>query len=147
MKPKSSELTFLKPLTEKRCPLPYFTAPVKAGFPSPADDYMEEKLDLNEHLIQHPAATFFVRVEGDSMKGAGILKGDLLIVDRALEASNGKIVIAVINGEFTVKRIRKVQETVFLEAENPHYPPIQIDPNWDFQVWGVVTYVIHKCMR
>jgi len=138
-------------VTVKRCPLPFFTAPVKAGFPSPADDYMEEKLDLNEHLIQHPAATFFVRVEGDSMKGAGIHKGDILIVDRALEASNGKIVIAIINGEFTVKRIRKEgiqgQETVYLEAENPRYPPIQIDPNWDFQVWGVVTYVIHKCMR
>ena len=141
MKP---ELTFLTPKPGSPCPLPYFEAPVKAGFPSPADDYMEQKLDLNEHLIQHPAATFFVRVDGDSMQGAGIQKGDLLIVDRALEASNGKIVLAVINGEFTVKRIRRVQNSLFLEAENPHYPPLQIDPSWDFQVWGVVTFVIHK---
>lgn len=125
--------------------LPLFAVPVKAGFPSPAEDYLEQNLDLNEHLIQHPAATFFVRVDGESMKGAGIHKDDILIVDRSLEPSNGKIVIAVINGEFTVKRIRLHQEKVFLEPENPQFSPIEINPNWDFQVWGVVTYVIHKC--
>ena len=124
---------------------PLFAVPVKAGFPSPAEDYLEQNLDLNEHLIQHPAATFFVRVDGESMKGAGIHKDDILIVDRSLEPTNGKIVIAVINGEFTVKRIRLHQDKVFLEPENPQFSPIEINPNWDFQVWGVVTYVIHKC--
>src|SRR5271170_7219676 len=99
-----SELKLFKPKKEKSCALPLFAAPVKAGFPSPADDFMEERLDLNEHLIQHPAATFFVRVDGDSMQGAGIHKGDILIVDRALEPMSGRIVVAVIDGAFTVKR-------------------------------------------
>jgi len=126
--------------------LPFFAVPVQAGFPSPAEDYHEQNLDLNEHLIQHPAATFFVRVDGDSMKGAGIHKGDILIVDRALEASNGRIVVAVINGEFTVKRIRLADGKVALEPENPQYTTLHIDPSADFRVWGVVTFVIHKCL-
>lgn len=117
---------------------------VKAGFPSPADDYLEQQLDLNEHLIQHPAATFFVRVDGESMKGAGIHRGDILIVDRSLETTSGRIVIAVINGEFTVKRLRIENGSIQLEADNPHYPPIRIQNDWDFQVWGVVTYIIHQ---
>lgn len=125
--------------------LPLFSVPVRAGFPSPAEDYLEQNLDLNEHLIQHPAATFFVRVEGDSMRGAGIHKGDILIVDRALETSNGKIVVAVINGEFTVKRIRIAENRVFLEPENPQYSSMEVPPESDFRVWGIVTYVIHKC--
>lgn len=126
--------------------LPLFAVPVHAGFPSPAEDYLEQSLDLNEALIQHPAATFFVRVDGDSMKGAGIRRGDLLIVDRALEPTNGKIVIAVVNSEFTVKRIRMIQDKIFLEPENPDYKPLEIDKEADFKVWGVVTYVIHKCL-
>lgn len=126
--------------------LPLFVVPVKAGFPSPAEDYLEENLDLNEYLIKHAAATFFVRVDGDSMKGAGIHRGDILIVDRALEPSNGKIVVAVINGEFTVKRIRIEKTKVFLEPENPKYVPIEINPESDFEVWGVVTFVIHSCL-
>lgn len=125
--------------------LPFFAVPVKAGFPSPAEDFLEQNLDLNEHLVQHPAATFFVRVDGDSMKGAGIHSGDILIVDRALEAANGKIVIAFINGEFTVKRFRKGAGKVFLDPENPQYQTIEVSPHSDFRVWGVVTYVIHKC--
>lgn len=128
------------------CPLPYFETPVRAGFPSPAADDHEQQLDLNAHLIQHPAATFFVRVDGDSMIGAGIHRGDLLVVDRALEATNGKIVVAVVNGEFTVKRLKKMGELCVLEADNPRYPSLPIDPSWDFQIWGVVTYVIHKAV-
>lgn len=127
---------------------PLFLNPVQAGFPSPAEDYIERKLDLNEHLIEHPAATFFVRVEGDSMLGAGIHKGDILIVDRSLEAVNGRIIIAVLNGEFTVKRLKKDGDAIYLVPENPKFPKIQIEPSWDFQVWGVVTYVIHNvCSR
>lgn len=126
------------------CPIPYFLSPVAAGFPSHADDYSEQALDLNDHLIQHPAATFFVQAGGDSMEGVGIRKGDTLIVDRALEASDGKIVVAVLNGDFTVKRLRIEGEKIFLQAENPNYPILPIEKETDFQVWGVVTYVIHK---
>lgn len=137
-------LQFFRP-ENTSLPLPYFEAPVRAGFPSPAGDYMEQRLDLNEHLIQHPAATFFIRVDGDSMKGAGIHAGDILIVDRSIEPTSGKIVIAVVSGEFTVKRIRLIGQEIWLEPENPNYPPMRIDPSWEFQIWGVVTYVIHKC--
>lgn len=125
-------------------PLPSFDESVAAGFPSPAGDYVEKQLDLNDLIVKHPAATFFVRVEGESMKGAGISSGDILAVDRSLEPANGKIVVAVLNGEFTVKRIQITQNGVFLVPENPAFPPISVSEATDFQVWGVVTYVIHK---
>lgn len=117
---------------------------VSAGFPSPSSDYLEGKLDLNEHIIKNPPATFFVRVSGDSMIGAGIHPDDLLVVDRSEEPKHGKIVIAVINGELTVKRLHKNRAGVQLMPENPSYLPIHITPEMEFQVWGVVTYVIHK---
>lgn len=128
---------------ESRCWRPLFGSPVPAGFPSPADDYIERSLDLNEHLIKHPAATFFVRATGDSMTGAGIHSGDLLIVDRAKEAVDGSIVIAVIDGELTVKRIRKNKGRISLEAENPQYPILIVGELAEFTIWGVVTNVIH----
>lgn len=117
---------------------------VQAGFPSPADEYLEGALDLNQLMIRHPAATFFVRVQGDSMEGAAIFSGDILVVDRAVEPSDGKIVVAVVRGEFTVKRLLKKKDHLFLVAENKHYPPLKITSEMDFQVWGVVTWVIHK---
>ena len=126
------------------CPRPLFVTSVSAGFPSPADDYIEGKLDLNTYLIKHPAATFFVRVEGDSMIDAGIHSGDILIVDRALEPVDNNVVIALINGELTVKRIRKVDDKLFLIADNSQYEPIQIQKEMDFEIWGVVTNVIHS---
>ena len=116
---------------------------VCAGFPSPADDYIEGKLDLNEHLIKHPAATFFVRAVGDSMTGAGIHPGDILIVDRALEPSNNAIVIAVLKGEMTVKRMRKTRDRLFLVPDNESYEPFEVTGETDVEVWGVVTVVIH----
>jgi len=122
---------------------PLFMVPVAAGFPSPAEDYIEGTLDLNKHLIRHPAATFFVRVTGDSMINAGIHPGDILIVDRALEPADRKVVIAVIDGELTVKRIRNTGGRIFLMPENDRYRPIRISDDMDFQVWGVVTNVIH----
>jgi DNA polymerase V len=125
-------------------PLPFYTSKVMAGFPSPAEDYIEKQLDLNELLIAHPAATFFVRVEGDSMCEAGIQSGDILVVDRSVEAVSGKIVIAVLNGEFTVKRLKKEKEHIWLLPENSHYPVIKVTSESDFQIWGVVTYVIHR---
>ena len=124
--------------------LPYFNTVVQAGFPSPADDFVDTKLDLNEYLIKHPAATFFVRVSGDSMTGAGIYDSDILIVDRSLEAHPGMIIIAALDGELTVKRLKKKKETIILVPENDQYEPIMVAEESDFSVWGVVTAVIHK---
>ena len=115
-----------------------------AGFPSPADDYIERKLDLNTYLIRHPAATFFVRVTGDSMNGAGIHSGDMLIVDRSLESSENSVVIARLEGELAVKRIRKRGEKLLLLPDNDSYEPVDIHEEMDFEVWGVVTAVIHR---
>lgn len=125
-------------------PLPFFTASISAGFPSPADDYIENYLDLNQLIVKHPSATFFVRVEGNSMCGAGISSGDILVVDRSLEPAHGKIVVAFINGEFTVKRILFEGCHISLSPENESYPTIKVKPDSQFQVWGIVTYVIHK---
>lgn len=124
--------------------IPIFISSIKAGFPSPADDFIENKLNLNEYLIEHPEATFFVRVSGDSMINAGIHSGDLLIVDRSLEAKNNDIVVAVIDGEFTVKRLKKVANKVYLYPENPRYKVITITAESDFLIWGVVKHVIHS---
>jgi len=124
--------------------LPLFTARIPAGFPSPADDHLEDSVDLNEHLVHHPAATFFVRVEGDSMTGAGIQHGDLLVVDRALEPKSGAIVVAVIHGELTVKRLKIEGERVWLMAENPRYPPLEIKDGMDLVIWGVVAHAVHS---
>jgi DNA polymerase V len=120
-----------------------FKSGVSAGFPSPAADYEEGKLDLNKHLIRNPAATFFVRVNGDSMIGAGIHTGDLLVVDRSLEPADKSVVIAVVDGELTVKRIRIRKGKITLEPENENYPAQQITECVEFEVWGVVTNVIH----
>lgn len=124
--------------------LPLFLAGVQAGFPSPADDFIDKRLDLNEHLIKHPAATFFVRAAGNSMLGAGIHNGDLLIVDRAVEAQVGKTIIAAVHGELTVKRLEKRGERLMLVPANPDYPSIDVTDGEGFEIWGVVTYVIHN---
>lgn len=123
---------------------PLFTSTVSAGFPSPADDYIERHLDLNELLIKHPTATFFVRVEGQSMINAGIKSGDILIVDRSLSPSSGHVVIAVLNGEFLVKKLHKRGNQTWLLPENPKYQPMQITDESNFEIWGVVTSVIHN---
>ena len=126
---------------KEKTPLPLILARVSAGFPSPADDYVEGLLDLNDHLIKNPAATFFIRAEGDSMQGAGIHSGDLLIVDRSLQASDGDVIVASLGGELTVKRVRQKGETLWLVPENSDYEPVEVDI--DLHVWGVVTSVIH----
>lgn len=122
---------------------PLYVNKISAGFPSPADDYIEQRLDLNLHLIKHPAATFFLRVSGDSMINAGIYSGDLLIVDKSLEPIDGKIIIAALDGELTVKRLYKKNQQIKLIAENPLYPAIEIREQ-DLIIWGVVTFVIHE---
>jgi DNA polymerase V len=126
------------------CKLPVFLERVPAGFPSPAGDYMEGKLDLNQYLIKHPAATFFLRVTGDSMTEAGIHSGDLLIVDRSLEPSDGNIVIAVLDGELTVKQLERRKGKLRLLPANKNYEPLEVSEQQSFEIWGVVTHVIHK---
>jgi DNA polymerase V len=121
-----------------------YTSPVSAGFPSSAEDYTEGRLDLNHHLAPRPEKTFIVKVSGDSMIDAGIQPDDLLIVDQSLSPENGKIVIAVINGELTVKRLCIQKNYLYLMPENPGYPGIEVTPEMDFRIWGVVTSVIHK---
>ena len=123
---------------------PLFLARISAGFPSPADDYMESALDLNAYLVRNPAATFMVRVGGDSMAGAGIADGDLLVVDRSEEAVSGKIVVAVLDGELTVKRLHIRRDVRRLVPENPKYKPLRIEPGQELQIWGVVTGVVKR---
>lgn len=124
--------------------LPLFEHRVAAGFPSPADDHMEKRLDLNEFLVKRPASTFFVRVEGLSMINAGIHPDDVLVVDRAETAADGRIVVAAVDGELTVKRLKKTGARMYLMPENPDYAPIEITGDTDLVIWGVVTSVIHK---
>ncbi len=123
--------------------LPLYISGVNAGFPSPAEDHTDLNLDLNEHLIQHPSATFYVYARGDSMIDSGIYDGDLLIVDRALEPANNSIVIAIVNGEFTVKKIIKNNNKLYLMPNNANYTSIEITSDTNFEIWGVVTYTIH----
>ena len=134
-RPASSTPAIARPLLASR---------VEAGFPSPADDYVERSLDLNEELIQHPAATYFLRAGGCSMQGAGIHDGDLLIVDRSIAPEPGMVVVAVVDGEFTVKRLVRAEDGMMLAAEHPRYKPIPIGPDTEVRMWGVVTSVIHR---
>ena len=124
--------------------IPIFTSRVQAGFPSPADDHLEDTLDLNTHLIHHQEATFFVKAQGDSMIGAGIHQGDILIVDKSLTPKSGKIVIAVVDGEFTVKRLHKYKGNITLKAENPEFEDIKIRGTDELILWVIVNSVIHQ---
>jgi DNA polymerase V len=133
----------LKYVKSKGYKLPLYTCAVQAGFPSPAEDYVEGRLDLNDLLIQHPAATFFVKVAGNSMINAGIYPGDTLIVDRSLPVKTGKIVIAVIDGQLTVKRFVKTRTSVQLVPENDDFLPITVGEDSELTIWGVVTTVLH----
>ena len=129
---------------EERDGPPLYLSPVRAGFPSPAGDAVDRPLDLHEHLVRNPAATFFVRAEGDSMREAGIHDGDLLVVDRSLEAAHGRIVVAALDGELTVKRLKRRNGRVLLAPANPDYPEIDITEREEIHLWGVVAYVIHR---
>ena len=131
------------PELQKKLQLPLYLSSIRAGFPSPADDYIEKKLDLNDHLVKNPPATFFLHVSGDSMRDACIQEGDLLIVDCSLNAVSENIVVAALDGELTLKRIRKIHGKLYLAAENSGYAPIPVTEDSDLIVWGVVTHVIH----
>ncbi len=133
------------PLRERRLALllPLAGGSVAAGFPSPADDYVETGIDLNEQLIARPSSTFFLRVSGDSMIGAGIHHGDLLIVDRSVEPRHGRVVVAVLEGAFTLKRLVRHRGRLRLEAAHPGYPPLELTDADDTRLWGVAIHVIH----
>lgn len=117
-----------------------------AGFPSPAADYLEEDLDLNTYLVRHRAATFMFTVKGDSMLGAGIVDGDKVVVDRAVEPQHGHIVIAVVDGEYTIKRLRLQGQQVELHPENPAFAPIRLGEGQELEIWGVVVGVVRRCL-
>ena len=122
--------------------LPFVTNGISAGFPSPADDFLDINIDLNKHLIKNPSTTFYGKVRGDSMINAGMHDGDLLIIDKSLEPKDNKIAVCFIDGEFTVKRIKIEKDTIWLIAENPNYKPIKVTEDNDFVIWGIVTNVI-----
>ena len=141
-----NEIFIIKSNLNKKNVTPFFVDSVSAGFPSPATDYLENKLDLNEYLVKHPAATYIVKANGSSMVDAGILSGDLLIVDRSVTPRNESIVIASIFGDLTVKKIRKKNKSLFLISANSDYPSIEVKEEMECFIWGVVTYVIHKAI-
>ncbi len=137
-------LEFYTPDYSTAMELPYVDAGIRAGFPSPADDFIELSIDLNKHLIKHKDTTFFATVKGHSMKNAGIYDGDLLIIDKSLEPQNDKIAICQIDGEFTVKRIKIEQNIVWLIAENEEFDPIKVTRDNELIIWGIVTASIKK---
>ncbi len=117
---------------------------IHAGFPSPAEDYTEPVLDLNRYVIKNPASTFYARISGDSMVGVGIQDGDIVVIDKSLEPANDQIAVCFIDGEFTLKRIHTENGRLFLMPHNPNFPSIEITEENNFQVWGIVTYIIKK---
>ena len=131
-------------IAQKGLVMPIYTTQVQAGFPSPTDDTLPETFDLVERLVPNPAATFLVRVQGESMTGAGIYPDDILLVDKSIEAANDNIVLAVVNGEFTVKRLIRNGDKIELAAENPNFAPIAINDESELNIWGVVKQVIHQ---
>ncbi|MBR1964474.1 MAG: translesion error-prone DNA polymerase V autoproteolytic subunit [Muribaculaceae bacterium] len=127
--------------------LPYAESGIQAGFPSPAQDYIDESIDLNRELIKHPAATFFGRVSGDSMIDEGIEEGDILVIDKSLEPMNDDLAVCCIDGEFTLKRISIEENRILLLPSNPTFKPIEIVADNQFVIWGIVTYTIKKNRR
>jgi DNA polymerase V len=137
-----SKITLHKASTKEELKLPFVENGISAGFPSPAEDFLDSVIDLNKELIKNPDATFFGRVKGYSMKNAGLNDGDLLIIDKSLEPKNGKIAVCFIDGEFTVKRIKIEKNVCWLIPENDDYKPIKVTQDNDFLIWGIVTTVI-----
>ena len=137
-------LDFFTPDFTTQLELPLAGTAIAAGFPSPAEEYLDLALDLNKELVKHPAATFYARVKGNSMVDAGIQDGDLLVIDKALEPKEGSIAVCFLDGEFTVKRLSVKEEGVYLMPANQEFKPIRITEENEFLVWGIVAYVIHK---
>ena len=141
---KSGSLNFFTPETIEGAAAQFFDAGISAGFPSPAEDFKEQRLSLDEELIKNKESTFYARVSGQSMIGAGLEDNDLLVIDRSLEPTNNKIAVCFLDGEFTVKRLRVSDGEVWLQPENPNYPIINITADNNFLIWGIVTNVIKK---
>lgn len=141
---QSSNLTFFTPEATSSIGALFFDTGISAGFPSPAEDFKEQRLSLDQELIKNKEATFFARVSGQSMIGAGLDDNDLLVIDRSLEPANNKIAVCFLDGEFTVKRLKVDKEGVWLQPENPNYPIIKVTPENEFVIWGIVTNVIKK---
>ena len=139
---KKEKLTFLKPKEENLMGQWLIEQGISAGFPSPADDFKEIRISLDKELVKNRDATFYARVSGESMVGAGLDDGDLLVIDRSLDAENGKIAVCLVDGEFTVKRIKKKGRKLYLVPENKKYKPIKLSDENELIIWGVVTYVI-----
>ena len=138
--------SFLVEPSEFDVNVPLFSNRVSAGFPSPAEDYIEENLNLQDLMISHPSSTYFLKVDGESMIDAGIFSGDILVVDKAVSPKDGSIVVVILDGSFTVKRWYFENSQHILRAENVNYPDIVVDPtqHHDFEIWGVVTFAIHQ---
>jgi len=141
---KKEKLDFLIPKKENNLGQWLINQGISAGFPSPADDFKEIRISLDKELVKNEEATFYARVSGDSMQGAGLENGDLLIIDRSIEPSNNKIAVCFVDGEFTVKRIKIESKKVYLMPENKKYSPIEINEENELIIWGIVTYVIKK---
>lgn len=137
-----NKIQFFIPDLENQIELPYISSGIKAGFPSPAADFDESKISLDNVLVKNKEATFYAKASGNSMIGAGIDDGDILVIDRSIEPQNNKIAVCFIDGEFTVKRIKIENEEVYLMPENKNYKPIQISEENNLIIWGIVTYVI-----
>jgi DNA polymerase V len=140
---KSKNIEFFSADASTEIALPFAEA-ISAGFPSPAAEYLELTLDLNKELVNNPSSTFYGRVKGNSMIGAGIHDGDILVIDKSLEPANNKKAVCFIDGEFTIKTLKVAKGEVWLKPENKDYAPIKITPENDFMVWGIVTHIIHK---
>lgn len=139
---QANSLTFFTPDETRSLDIPISSNTVSAGFPSPAEDFKEKRISLDNTLIKNKEATFYARVSGKSMIGAGLDDGDLLVIDRSLEAENGKIVVCFLDGEFTVKRLQIEKDAITLMPENEKYKPIKVSKGSDLLIWGIVTYVI-----
>lgn len=144
MKQPKDKLKIFQPEYKTEIEIPLAESGVRAGFPSAADDFLEGSLDLNKLVVKHPEATFFARVEGDSMKDEGIAEGDLLVVDKAVRPYDGCLAVAYIDGEFTLKRVRIEPGKILLVPANPKYKTIEISPENEFAVWGVVQFIVKK---
>jgi DNA polymerase V len=129
---------------ETNLSLPLADGGIKAGFPSPAQDFLDQAIDLNKELVRHPASTFYGRVRGDSMEDAGIYDGDILVIDKSLEPRDGDVAVCFVDGEFTIKHIRMEENLIWLVPANKHYQPIKVTQENEFLIWGIVTYSIKK---
>jgi len=141
---ETQQLTFFHPDQNQQKPLYLAHEKLSAGFPSPADDFKELRISIDQEVVRNEEATFYARVSGESMQGAGLDDGDLLVIDRSMEPKNGKIAVCCIDGEFTVKRLKVVEDGVFLIPENPKYQPIKVTEENELIIWGIVTYVVKK---